>query len=99
MNYNIIITPAAKVQTQQAFDYYEETEQNLGERFLKSLENKYVELKLHPQHYSFLSAKKDLRFVAVLHFPFIVVFEIREHLVFIIAVHNTNQNPVKITNS
>ncbi len=96
MSYIIVILPAAKNHTQDAFEYYETVQQNLGDRFLQTIEKQYDELKDHPHHYSFLSAKKDLRYNVVPHFPFIIVFQIKEDSVFVIAIHNTHQNLPKI---
>lgn len=56
------------------------------------LEDQYEKIKANPQHYSFLSAKKDLRFLVVPQLPFIIIFEVKNDQVFIIDVHNTHKN-------
>lgn len=70
----------------------------MGERFLQTLEKQYEKLKKHPQHYSFISYKKDIRSVSVPCFPFSIIFQIKEDEVVIIDVHNTYQNPDNILN-
>ena len=95
MKFTLVISEKAKNHSQDAYDYYETAQEMLGERFLQTIEQQYEKLKDHPQHYSFLSHKKELRFISVPHFPFTIIFEIRENKVFIIDVHNTHQNPDK----
>jgi plasmid stabilization system protein ParE len=96
MKFTLVISEKAKNHLQEAYDYYEKAQEMLGERFLQTIEQQYEKLKDHPQHYSFLSGKKDLRIISVPHFPFTIIFEIRENKVFIIDVHNTHQSPDNI---
>jgi plasmid stabilization system protein ParE len=96
MKFTLVISEKAKKHSQEAYDYYETKQQMLGERFLQTIEHQYEKLKANPQHYSFLSGKKDLRFVSVPHFPFTIIFEIKKPMVLIIDVHNTHQHPDEI---
>jgi hypothetical protein len=93
MKFTLVISEKAKNHSQDAYDYYEPIQEMLGERFLKTIEQQYEKLKTNPQHYSFLSGKKDLRFISVPHFPFTIIFEVKETKVLIIDVHNTHRHP------
>ena len=91
MNFKIIISTEAKKQTLDAFNYYENKQENLGEIFLQTIESLYLKLQKSPYNYSFLSSQKDLRYTSISTFPFIIIFEILEDVVYIINVHNTHQ--------
>ncbi len=92
MKFTIIISQTAKNHVEKAYNYYESVQEAIGERLLETLELQYDKLKNTPQHYSFLSGKKDLRFLVVPQFPFIIIYQIKGDHVFIIDVHNTHQN-------
>ncbi len=77
MNFTLIISENAKNHSQVAYDYYEKVQEMLGERFLRTLEQQYEKLKNNPHHYSFLSSKKNLRFISVPHFPFTVILKLK----------------------
>ena len=98
MNFSIVISHKARDHTQKAYEYYESKQPSLGERFLATLELQYDKLKTNPHHYSFLSAQKDLRSLALPYFPFSIIFEINMTEVLIIDVHNTHSHPDNILN-
>jgi plasmid stabilization system protein ParE len=92
MKFTIVILEEAKKHTDEAYEYYERSQELLGERFLQTIEQQYDKLKDNPQYYSFLSDRKDLHFLVVPHFPFTIIFEVKDDQVFIIDVHNTHKN-------
>lgn len=96
--FRIALTPKAKLHTEEACEYYGKILSSLEERFLQTLEKQYEKLKKHPQHYSFISSKKDIRSLALPYFPFSIIFQIKENEVLIIDIHNTYQNPNNILN-
>lgn len=95
MPYKLIITEAAHQDTFDAYEYYEEKLQGLGEKFLAALLARYKDLSLHPTHYSFIEEDNTNTFRDVLlhKFPFTVVFEIIKKEVIVYAIHHTYKNP------
>lgn len=95
MLYQVFIKEGAHQDVIEAYNYYEEKQQGLGDRFLDALSKRYYDLMLHPTHYSFIpeDEKQILRDVKIPKFPFVIVFEILFMNVIVYAVHNTYKNP------
>jgi plasmid stabilization system protein ParE len=91
MSYKITLSPAAFSDEQEAYDYYEEQQIGLGERFLLELETYYNKLKVHPQHFSFIEPAENFRSAALPTFPYIIIYEIADEQVYVFAVHNTHK--------
>ncbi|MEO6330002.1 MAG: hypothetical protein ABIO55_13785 [Ginsengibacter sp.] len=61
MAYKIIISAGALNDTNEAYAFYEHQQTELGERFLKELEQFYKKLKDHTTWYSFVSIERTIR--------------------------------------
>ena len=96
MLYKLLIAPAAFIDTEDAYDYYEKQQQGLGERFLKFVDDSYTKLSNTPHHYGFVNNKKDLRDLRIKNFPFVIIFQIFQDKVLVLRVFNTNRNPLSI---
>ncbi len=77
MSFELVITRKAHEEALDAYTYYESRSIGLGERFLEALSKRYVDLSLHPSHYSFIDEDPEqiLRDVRLEKFPFVIVFE------------------------
>ena len=93
MAYELLVSPVAFNDTEEAYLFYESKQAGLGERFLQSVEAAYSKLSKTPQHYGFIGNKKDLRDIRVKHFPFVIVFQIISDQVLVLRVFNTSRNP------
>ena len=93
-----MISATAFMETDNAYTYYEDQSEGLGDRFLKSLEEAYEKLSRTPQYYSYLNSKKDLRDLKIKDFPFVVIFQIVKDKVLVLRVFNTNRAPRSIKN-
>jgi len=91
--FNIIISIAAEADTRDAFSYYEDQQKGLGNRFLDELTAYYNKLKLHPTHYSFVSADKTIRAIALKIFPYKIIYQIEGMEVYVYAVYHFRLNP------
>lgn len=76
-----------------AYDWYEEQQLGLGDRFLKELNGCYDKIESLPQSYA--KIKSNFRQVVLQVFPYVVVFEILNHNVIVYAVFHTSRNPRK----
>ena len=94
MAFSVIIKAEAHKDVLNAFFYYEEQQQGLGEKFLKSLDERYSDLLIHPYNYSFINEDplKVLRDVRLKKFPYVIVFEIADDIVIVYAVHNLKRH-------
>ena len=95
MGFDLIIKAEAHEDVLSAFVYYEEQQQGLGEKFLKSLDEKYSDLLIHPYNYSFINEDplKVLRDIRLKNFPYAIVFEIADNVVIVYAVHHLKRHP------
>jgi plasmid stabilization system protein ParE len=55
MPFTLVITEEAHLDILEAYQYYEEKQKDLGNRFLNALQNCYQSLAMHPEHYSYIN--------------------------------------------
>jgi hypothetical protein len=98
MQYDLLISSVAFIETDKAYTYYENQLLGLGDRSLKSLDKAYDKLSQTPQHYGFINSKKDLRNIRIKDFLFVIIFQIIYDKALVLRVFNTNRNPLSIKN-
>ena len=91
MLYTVTVKQQALDEALEAYLYYEEKQEGLGDRFLNSLRKRYGDLSRNPQYFSFIYAdrEKTLRDVIVEDFPFVIMYDIVGTEVIVYSVHNT----------
>jgi toxin ParE1/3/4 len=72
--YQLLLKPGAILMTKDAYDWYEEQRQGLGEMFLTELDTCYKKLQSNP--FSNSKIKKNYRQIVLNHFPYVIVYEI-----------------------
>ncbi|MCF6171006.1 MAG: type II toxin-antitoxin system RelE/ParE family toxin [Bacteroidales bacterium] len=92
-NFSLIIKEEARSEISDAYFWYEEKQNNLGERFLNKLDDCFITIKNNPK----ICAKKhkNMRQAIIDVFPFIVIYEIEKTDIVVYAVFNTHRNPEK----
>lgn len=98
MQYELLISATAFMEAENAYVYYENQSNGLGDRFLKSLEEAYEKLSRTPQYYTYINTGKDLRDLKIKDFPFVIIFQIVKDRVLVLRVFNTNRDPLSIKN-
>ncbi len=91
--YRLLLKPRAIKMTQDAYDWYEERQDGLGELFLQELESCYDKLEAWPAAYT--KIKKDFRHIVLKTFPYVVIFKIIKNDLIIYAVFHTSRSPKK----
>ena len=96
MSYNLIVTAVAEDHILNACDYYETQQPGLSDRFLAELQSVYKKRSSNPQYYSYISTHPgdQYRDVSLYKFPFVVIYEISDEDVIVIAVFNTHRKPM-----
>ena len=96
MSFKLNFSERSEEDAKLALYYYNQISPDLGKRFLNELIDTYKKLSVSPQYFSFISTSKktNLRDVKLRSFPFVVIFEIQGNIVSVIAVLNTNKNPL-----
>ncbi len=92
MAYKLIIKDEALADTLEAYLYYEDKSDGLGEKFMKSLQNRYDQISLNPEQYSFTDNRKTLRDIKLKGFPYVVIYDVVGKKVTVYAVHNCYKN-------
>ena len=95
MSFTVIVKQEAHEDALAAYDYYEEKQPGLGERFLTELQKTYLQLAGLPSANGFIAEDplKVLRDVKVARFPYVAIYEIIDREVVVYAVHNTYKHP------
>lgn len=95
MEYKLVLTQVADEDTCEALLYYGGINTLLADRFYDELLEIYDKLSKAPQYYSYCPSRvpNTIRDVRLPTFPYLVVFEIVDNLVYIIAVMNCNRKP------
>jgi len=93
MKYEVVIKEEAYYDLQDAYDYYEEQQNGLGERFLKNIQQRLSYLAKYPLHFN--KIEKEFRQVLVDKFPYLIIYEIQERQVIVYAFFHGSQNPEK----
>ncbi|HYD22332.1 MAG TPA: type II toxin-antitoxin system RelE/ParE family toxin [Flavipsychrobacter sp.] len=93
MSCNLIIKEEARQDMLQAYLYYEQERNGLGDLFLTMLEDRFTAISQHPEFYSFIDERKILRDVTLYIFPFVIVFEKLNSDVIVYAICSTHRGP------
>lgn len=95
MSYISIVSSRAQKEMAQSWNWYEDRQQGLGDRFVKEIMKKIFTIEENPERYSIKF--KQYREAIVEIFPFVVIYRINEHKKFIriVAVFHTSRNPKK----
>ena len=92
-NHNLVVKEEASQEIVNAYRWYENITEGLGERFLNALEGCFNTIDINPTTYQ--KIYKHQRQAIVKMFPFVVMYEIEDNNIIVYAVFNTNQNPNK----
>ena len=95
MAYNIIVFNQAHIDVYEAYEWYEQQRNGLGDEFLTQLEFEYNKISQNPTYFSFIDDRKELRDYLLHRFPFLVVYRIKENVIQIVTVHHSKKNPNK----
>jgi plasmid stabilization system protein ParE len=86
----LLIDILAQDDINQAYQWYEEQQDGLGEDFLNSLENAFNRICKTPNGFQQI---KNHRQYPLKHFPFVILYEHIDNKIFIDAVFHTSRNP------
>ena len=80
---------------QKSFDWYNDQQEGLGERFLLQTVRAFRLIEANPLHYQERFLKK-FRFAMVEDFPFVIVFKIKGRTIVVNSVFHTSRDPKKV---
>ncbi len=94
-DYSAIISSRAQKEMIRSFDWYEEQQNGLGDRFIKGVLKRISAIEQNPELYS--NTFRSYRETGVVTFPFVIVYRIfkKNKTIQIVSVFHTAQNPKK----
>ncbi|MEW6357062.1 MAG: type II toxin-antitoxin system RelE/ParE family toxin [Planctomycetota bacterium] len=91
MTYSLVIRPEAEEDLRQAYHWYEEQREGLGEDFLLCVEAALTAIQESPLRYP--AIHRDMRRILVRRFPYGVFYCVRRHEVSVLAVFHCRRHP------
>lgn len=93
MKYTLEITEEASIEIEDAFDWYEAQQTDLGTLFLEQLDVTFDAILNVPNGFSKVSENK--RQAPVTKYPFVIIYELFGSNIVILAVFHTSRHPEK----
>jgi plasmid stabilization system protein ParE len=93
MTYKLEISGEADEEIFEAYSWYEQQSEGLGERFISQLEALFNKITVNPQHYKV--TRSVFRQAAIKSFPFVIYFEIVNTRIIVYSVFHTKRRPNK----
>ena len=93
MSLGIRLSPRARADVQQAFDWYGSKRQGLGDEFIAALDEVLEQVADNPT--AFQRFRRGVRRALIRRFPYSVYFRIEDEYVFVLAVFHSSRNPAK----
>jgi len=90
--YDLIIKEQAEGHALNAYLWYEDQREGLGDEFLKSLEEGYTKISKNPYFYQVKFENK--RTLKIKRFPYLIIYEIEENSVIVYAVFYASRDPL-----
>ena len=93
--FSIILSSRAQKEVDKAWEWYEDKQEGLGDRFIKNLISRLQLIKTYPERYP--TRYKSYKEAIVPVFPFLIIYRInrRKYLVRIVSIFHTSLNPKK----
>ena len=91
MVYKTVLTSRAELEIEDAVDWYESRQVNLGFRFLEELKSHILQIAKSPLRYP--KKYNAFRELQMRKFPFVVIFQLMDTQIVIYSVFNTYRNP------
>ncbi len=91
MTFPVEILKLAELEISEAFIFYEEEAENLGDKFLKSLERSIEIIGSNPKLYP--KRRKPYRACPMKDFPFLIFYSIEKEKILIHSIFNTSRDP------
>lgn len=96
MNYTIRLHPKTEDDYKEAYEWYEDEQKGLGERFIKAVRQKIESISNRPEIYS-TKGNKNYREALVEFFPYLIVYKVykKKKEIFISSIHHAKKHPRK----
>lgn len=90
--YNLLINPFAELELEEAKDWYNLQQDDLGERFVKEIDKTIIRINENP--FQFPKEMKKIRKAIVNDFPYSIFFYMTDNLINVFAIFHSSRNPM-----
>ena len=90
--YDLIFIEEVNKDVLDAYLWYEDQREGLGDEFLESLEEGYTKISKNPYFYQVKFENK--RTLKIKRFPYLIIYEIEENSVIVYAVFQASRDPL-----
>jgi plasmid stabilization system protein ParE len=87
----IILKPQAVAMARDAYHWYEEQREGLGELLLAALDNGLKNIQSTPTANA--KVKKNYRLARIYRFPYVIIYEIIRSEIVVLSIFHTRRNP------
>ncbi len=93
MSYQLIFHPLAEREYFDAYQWYENKQEGLGDRFEKMVEIRLQEIVKYPENYGISKAR--YRETSIKDFPYRIVYKLNKKMgiIYISSIYHTGRNP------
>jgi hypothetical protein len=91
MSLSIHLTEEALQEEAEAYLFYEDELEGLGERFLEEIETTLKKVSENPTYYAYSDNTKTIRDVSLVRFPFVIIYEVKPGRIEIYHIHHTKK--------
>jgi len=88
---NIEFLDIAQKELDDAFEYYEYQQDNLGYKFISEIQDSLKLIKLYPKAWSKVS--KNTRRSLLKSFPYGIIYQEKKNLILVVAIANLHRKP------
>jgi plasmid stabilization system protein ParE len=85
------LTPEADLDAQHAIQWYDERSRELGDDFLRKVNDAIVSIERNPEKYPVIH--REMRRALVARFPYAILYEIEGNEIIIYAIYHCARNP------
>ena len=89
--YPVKLTPNAIATAKEAYDWYQDQKEGLGELFLTALSHQLENIQATPKANA--KIKRNYRQAKLSRFPYLVIYEIIKSEIIILSIFHTSRNP------
>ncbi|PHJ61997.1 toxin, RelE family protein [Nostoc linckia z18] len=91
MSYQLIISPEAELDIQDAFEWYEQRDSGLGSEFVRAIDSCLALIGRNPLAYPVVY--RQARRALIRRFPYGVIYVVEENVITVIACYHVKRNP------
>lgn len=94
MNYEVLIRPEAETDITEAYEWYEEQAEGLGEEFLRAVDACFAAIQRIPTAYS--PIHRQVRRALLRRFPYGIFYIIEADRIIVLACFHARRNPKQL---